>query len=464
MLLGQKITERVAEMRDLPAGIDQRSACRHPDWTGPDDPRDQDRRAPRDHRLGEARLHQDRRVAAAVRRAARGQVGRRRGGARRHAGRHRGDPGRVHRACRHPDAPRRPPRRRGAAGARHAPQGAARRLGRHQDRADAAKALALGADAVSIGSAAMVALGCNRPVHIEDYHAIGTEPGACHHCHTGRCPVGITTQDADLETRLDPEQGARRLQQLPHHDDPRAPDPRAGLNGKSHVLNLEPEDLAAVTVEAAAMAQRAARRHRLDPGAFAVAAGGKRESGPGGARGPRPNRRAAPDRTNDRKFGGCNHDHGPRPSRETGRIRYFLICFADLFGTLRSKLVPARAIGDMQRDGAGFAGFAAWLDMTPADPDMFAMPDRGEPHPAPVAAARSRWLAGRPVDERGGGGGVAPHRPQAPDRGGGEAGLPDTASKTGVECEFFLAQRPTAGRDLRSGGTSRRSPATTRRR
>jgi glutamate synthase domain-containing protein 2 len=120
--------------------------------------------------------------------------------------------------------------------------------------ADVAKALALGADAVSIGSAAMVALGCNRPVHVDDYAAIGTAPGFCHHCHTGRCPVGITTQDPELESRLKPEQGARwlknylstmvlELQTL------------ARACGKSHVLNLEPEDLVALTVEAAAMAQ-----------------------------------------------------------------------------------------------------------------------------------------------------------------------------------------------------------------
>jgi methylamine---glutamate N-methyltransferase subunit C len=90
-------------------------------------------------------------------------------------------------------------------------------------------------------------------VHLEDYHRLGTEPGVCHHCHTGRCPVGITTQDPVLEARLRPEQGARwlrnylttlvlELQTL------------ARACGKSHVLNLEPEDLAALTVEAAAMA------------------------------------------------------------------------------------------------------------------------------------------------------------------------------------------------------------------
>src|ERR1041384_3537607 len=56
-------------------------------------------------------------------------------------------------------------------------------------------------------------------------------------------------------------------------------------------------------------------------------------------------------------------------------IKYFMISFTDLFGGQRAKLVPAQAIGDMQKDGAGFAGFAAWLDMTPAHPDLFAMPD-----------------------------------------------------------------------------------------
>jgi len=57
------------------------------------------------------------------------------------------------------------------------------------------------------------------------------------------------------------------------------------------------------------------------------------------------------------------------------KIKYFLISFVDLFGVLRSKLVPAEAIKEMQKNGAGFAGFATWLDMTPADTDMFAIPD-----------------------------------------------------------------------------------------
>jgi glutamate synthase domain-containing protein 2 len=84
--------------------------------------------------------------------------------------------------------------------------------------ADVAKALALGADAVAIGQGTLMALGCNREMWFQqgqhggrhaDYAALGTAPGFCHHCHTGRCPVGITTQDAVLEQRLQPEWGAR---------------------------------------------------------------------------------------------------------------------------------------------------------------------------------------------------------------------------------------------------------------
>ena len=134
MLLGLKITERVAAMRTLPQGIDQRSACRHPDWTGPDDLTIKiaelreitDWQKPIYVKIGATRTSFDVR--------ARGQGRRRCDRARRHAGRHRRDPGRVHRACRHPDAAGGAPGGRGAAGAGHAPQGAADRLGRHQQR------------------------------------------------------------------------------------------------------------------------------------------------------------------------------------------------------------------------------------------------------------------------------------------------------------------------------------------
>ena len=85
------------------------------------------------------------------------------------------------------------------------------------------------------------------------------------------------------------------------------------------------------------------------------------------------------------------------------KIKYFLISFVDLFGVLRAKLVPARAIGDMQKDGAGFAGFAAWLDMTPAHPDMFAIPDPDSliqlPWKPEVAwLAGDLWMDGAPVE------------------------------------------------------------------
>ena len=107
MLLGHKISDRVAEMRDLPKGIDQRSACRHPDWTGPDDLEIKigelreitDWEKPIFVKVGATRTYYD--VAA------RGEGGRRRDRRRRHAGRHRGDAGRLHRARRHPDARRR---------------------------------------------------------------------------------------------------------------------------------------------------------------------------------------------------------------------------------------------------------------------------------------------------------------------------------------------------------------------
>ena len=120
--------------------------------------------------------------------------------------------------------------------------------------ADIAKALAMGADAVSIGSAAMVALGCNKPVYLEDYQKLGTEPGYCHHCHTGRCPVGIATQDPLLEARLPPELGARLLRNYLTTLTLEV-QTLARACGKSHVLNLEPEDMVALTIEAAAMAR-----------------------------------------------------------------------------------------------------------------------------------------------------------------------------------------------------------------
>ena len=130
--------------------------------------------------------------------------------------------------------------------------------------ADVAKALALGADAVSIGMAALMALNCNAPLWPETYAALGVRPGACDRCQTGRCPVGIATQDPALEARLDPEEGGRRVR---NYLSTLAMECQtlARACGKSHVHNLEPEDLAALTVEAAAMARVPLAGHRLDP-------------------------------------------------------------------------------------------------------------------------------------------------------------------------------------------------------
>jgi glutamate synthase domain-containing protein 2 len=120
--------------------------------------------------------------------------------------------------------------------------------------ADVAKALALGADAVSIGTAALVAIGDNHPDLEDEYARLGTTAGAYDDWHEGRDPAGITTQDPDLAKRLDPVLGGRRLANYLSVLTLEA-QTIARACGKSHVHNLEPEDLVALTVEAAAMAQ-----------------------------------------------------------------------------------------------------------------------------------------------------------------------------------------------------------------
>ena len=118
------------------------------------------------------------------------------------------------------------------------------------------------------------------------------------------------------------------------------------------------------------------------------------------------------------------------------KIKYFLISYVDLFGGLRAKLVPARAISSMQKDGAGFAGFATWLDMTPADPDMFAIPDPNSliqlPWKPEVAwLAADLWMDGKEVE-------MAPRI--ALKRQIEKAEKAGYAMKSGVECEFFLLE------------------------
>ncbi len=122
-----------------------------------------------------------------------------------------------------------------------------------------------------------------------------------------------------------------------------------------------------------------------------------------------------------------------KAAKEKG-IKYFLISFVDMFGVTRAKLVPARAIGQMQKDGAGFAGFAAWLDMTPAHPDMFGVPDPASLIQLPWKPevgwlASDLWMDGKPVESS----------PRVMLKRQIEAAAKKGyRMKTGVECEYFL--------------------------
>ena len=119
---------------------------------------------------------------------------------------------------------------------------------------------------------------------------------------------------------------------------------------------------------------------------------------------------------------------------KTKKIKYFLISFVDLFGVLRSKLVPERAIADMQKTGAGFAGFAAWLDMSPADADMCAIPDPDSLTQLPWNKeigwlASDLWMNGKPVK--------ASPRVMLKNQID-KLSKKNLIMKSGVECEYFL--------------------------
>ncbi|MDR2365637.1 MAG: FMN-binding glutamate synthase family protein [Zoogloeaceae bacterium] len=262
MLLGQKVSARVAGMRTLPAGVDQRSACRHPDWTGPDDLaiKIQELREMTDWekpiyvKVGATRTFNDVKLAvhagadvvvvdgmqggtAATQTCFIEHIGIPTLAALRQAVEALEDldmKGKVHLII--------------SGGVRSGP--------------DVAKALAMGADAVAIGQGVMIALGCNGDAYyqdgkrvsaLEDYAALGAAPGYCHHCHTGQCPVGITTQDEILEQRLEPAVGAKHLKNYLKTLNMELTT-IARACGKQNVHHLEKEDLVALTLEAAAMA------------------------------------------------------------------------------------------------------------------------------------------------------------------------------------------------------------------
>jgi glutamate synthase domain-containing protein 2 len=249
VLLGSKVSEVIAEQRTLPAGVDQRSPARHPDFIGPDDLQikiEELREAtnwekPIYVKLGASRVSDDIKLAVKAKAdviVLDGMEG--------------GTGASPDVLLDHTGIP-----------TLSAVSEAVRALddmkvlgevqlivqGGIKNGVDAAKAIALGADAVSIGTAALIALNCNAPIHRADYQKLGVEPGYCHHCHTGRCPVGITTQDPELEARLILDEAADRvfnfvgamtmeLQMM------------ARACGKSDVHHLEAEDMRALTLEA----------------------------------------------------------------------------------------------------------------------------------------------------------------------------------------------------------------------
>jgi len=254
MLLGQKISDRVAQMRNLPKGIDQRSACRHPDWTGPDDLEIKiselreitDWQVPIYVKVGATRTFFD--TTLAVKAGADVIVV---------DGMQGGTAATQDIFIEHVGIPTLPATRLAVEALKELNMHRKVQLivsGGIRNGADVAKALAMGADAVSIGTAAMIALGDNSPKFEKEYNELGTSAGYYDDYQDGLDPSGISTQDPVLSSRLDPELGGRKianylncmtleLQTL------------ARACGKSHVHNLEPEDMVALTIEAAAMAK-----------------------------------------------------------------------------------------------------------------------------------------------------------------------------------------------------------------
>lgn len=253
MLLGQKISDRVAEMRTLPKGVDQRSACRHPDWTGPDDLEIKilelreitNWEKPIYIKIGGARPYYD--TMLSIKAGADVVV---------LDGMQGGTAATQEVFIEHVGMPTLACIRPAVQALIDADMHRKVQLivsGGIRNGADVAKAIALGADAVSIGSAALIALGDNDPALEEEYRKLGTTAGAYDDWHLGRDPAGISTQDPELSKRLDPVQAGRRLANYLKVMTLEA-QTVARACGKSHIHNLEPEDLAALTVEAAAMA------------------------------------------------------------------------------------------------------------------------------------------------------------------------------------------------------------------
>jgi glutamate synthase domain-containing protein 2 len=274
MLLGQKVNKRVAGMRTLPEGVDQRSACRHPDWTGPDDLTIKikelreitDWEVPIYVKVGATRTFHD--VKLCVHAGADVVVV---------DGMQGGTAATQTVFIEHIGIPTLAAVRQAVDALEDMNMKGKVQLivsGGIRTGADAAKALAMGADAVSVGQGILFALGCNNETYLQrgehhsaiaDYEALGAAPGFCHHCHTGLCPVGITTQDEMLEQRLTPDVGAKHVKNYLKTMNMELTT-IARACGKSDVHHLEREDLVALTVEAAAMARIPLAGTRWIPG------------------------------------------------------------------------------------------------------------------------------------------------------------------------------------------------------
>ena len=251
VLLGMKVSDRVAKMRSLPLGVDQRSTVRHPDFLGADDLQVKIEelreatgyRVPIFVKVGATRPRFD--VAIAAKAGADVIVV---------DGAEGGTGASPEVLLDHTGIPTMSAVRAAREALDECGMSGEVKLvlaGGIRSGVDAAKALALGADAIMIGTAALIALGCNSPRYMDDYAALGTSPGKCHHCHTGMCPVGITTQDPDLETRVDVAAAAERVARFLTAMTMEIT-LLAKSCGKSKVSNLEVEDLRALSLEASA--------------------------------------------------------------------------------------------------------------------------------------------------------------------------------------------------------------------
>lgn len=254
-LMGQKVTEQVAEMRSLPVGIDQRSPARHPDWLGPDDlslkvqeiREATDYQIPIQLKLGASRVYDDVRMAAKCGPdmiyldGAEGGTG---------AGPHVGtEETGIPLMAAIPEA------RRALEDVGLVDEIDLVVAGGIRNGCDVAKALALGAKAVAIGSAALFALGSNKEVEGVDYEELfGAPAHKFYHWHTGNDPAGVTTQDPVLRKRLNVDEAAERIYNFLHTLTLEV-QILARACGKTDVHSLEPEDLQALTTEAAAMAR-----------------------------------------------------------------------------------------------------------------------------------------------------------------------------------------------------------------